>query len=136
MNHGADSAAHDVSPERSRGTILVVDDNDDLAEAMSYLLEELGYHPTTARDGASALARARELHPVAMLCDIDLPDMSGYMLARAVRAEPGLGGVRLIAVSGHTRPQERERAQAAGFELHLGKPVDADLLERALASAC
>jgi CheY-like chemotaxis protein len=69
-----------------------------------------------------------------MLCDIELPDMSGDDVARAVRSEACMRDMLLIAVSGYTRRQDREQASAAGFDLHLCKPVDLDLLERTLMS--
>jgi two-component system CheB/CheR fusion protein len=111
---------------------LVVDDNQEVAEALILVLESFGHRAWAVNDGVSGLARARELHPDTMLCDVDLPDMSGYDLARALRAEDRLRGVLLISVSGYTRRQDRERAQAAGFDLHFSKPVDLELLERSL----
>jgi len=114
--------------------ILVVDDNEEVAEALILVLQSFGHRASAASDGVSGLARARELRPDTMLCDIDLPDMSGYDLARALRAEDCLRGVLLVAVSGYTRRQDRERARAAGFDLCFSKPVDLDLLERSLTA--
>jgi CheY-like chemotaxis protein len=119
--------------DRGKRRILVVDDNEEVAEALTTLLADSGHQAVVAKDGATALARARELLPDTMVCDLDLPDMTGYALARAVRAEAELSRVQLIALSGYTRPQDREEAKAAGFDLHLGKPVDPDLLERVIA---
>jgi CheY-like chemotaxis protein len=73
---------------------------------------------------------AREFRPAVVLCDLGLPGgMNGYDVARAVRADPQLAGVRLAAVSGYGQPEDQARARAAGFDHHLTKPVDpADLL--------
>jgi two-component system CheB/CheR fusion protein len=113
--------------------ILIVDDNEEAAEALAMLLDLSGHHVKTAGDGRAALALAREMRPDTMLCDIDLPDMSGYDLARALRGDASVAGVYLVALSGFTRPRDRELALEAGFDLHLAKPVDADRLDRVLA---
>jgi CheY-like chemotaxis protein len=123
--------ASEAGSDRRR-RILVVEDDEETAEALILLLEEFGHDASTANNGVTGLVRARELLPHAMLCDIDLPDMSGYELARAVRAEACLDATLLIAVSGYTRQEDRERASAAGFDVHVGKPIDLDLLERTL----
>jgi len=67
--------------------------------------------------------------PDLVLCDIGLPGMDGYAVARAFRADPGLAHVRLVALSGYARPEDLERSAEAGFERHVAKPASLDALE-------
>jgi CheY-like chemotaxis protein len=121
-----------MSSER-RSRILIVDDNDDLGEALLMWLGDLGHEVTLAKSAGAAIASARDARPDAMLCDIGLPDMTGYDLARAIRADAALAGVRLIALTGLKSPRASEQAGEAGFDAYLSKPVDPDVLERVLA---
>jgi CheY-like chemotaxis protein len=88
--------------------------------------------PEVAYDGPSALERARAMQPEIVLCDIGLPGMNGYEVARALRAEYG-PGLRLIAVSGYAQPEDVRRAAEAGFDAHLAKPPDIDALMRVVS---
>jgi CheY-like chemotaxis protein len=87
-----------------------------------------------APGGRSGLERARAERPEVVLCDIGLPDLDGYEVARALRADPALSGTRLIALSGYAQPEDRERALQAGFDAHLAKPPDPEALSRMLAA--
>jgi CheY-like chemotaxis protein len=111
-------------PSVSPRLVLVVEDNVSAADSLAELLEMMGNHVRVARDGTSGLALARELLPDLVLCDIGLPDLDGYELARVFRGDPLLRTVRLVALSGYTQPEEIERAREAGFDAHLGKPAD------------
>ena len=104
--------------------VLVVDDNVDAAESLCDVVAFLGHSVEAVHDGAAALARIRERHPDVVLCDIGLPGMDGYQVARAIRAEPGLAGIRLVAVSGYAQPEDRARARRAGVDAHVAKPAD------------
>jgi PAS domain S-box-containing protein len=104
--------------------VLVVDDNVDAAESLCDVVAFLGHAVEAVHDGPSALARVRERHPDVVLCDIGLPGMDGYEVARAIRREPGLADVRLVAVSGYAQPEDRVRARDAGFDAHVAKPAD------------
>jgi signal transduction histidine kinase len=104
--------------------VLVVDDNVDAAESLCDVVVFLGHAAEAVHDGATAIARVREQHPDVVLCDIGLPGMDGYEVARTIRAEPGLAGVRLVAVSGYAQPEDRARARSAGFDAHVAKPAD------------
>ena len=114
--------------------ILVVDDNVDSAESMAVLLRLEGYEARTLHEGERVVAMAREFRPDVILLDIGLPGISGYDVARAVRGDAQVGGVRLVAVSGYGRAEDRERARAAGFDEHLVKPVDFGALHAAISS--
>jgi CheY-like chemotaxis protein/anti-sigma regulatory factor (Ser/Thr protein kinase) len=122
---------------RAGGRVLVVDDNRDAAEGLGDLLNDLGYVTRISYDGPSALAAAPEFTPHIALVDIGLPVMDGYEVARRLRMLPGLGDLRLVAVTGYGQPSDRERSRAAGFDEHLVKPVDdatiEPVLERLLA---
>jgi CheY-like chemotaxis protein len=111
--------------------VLVVDDNEDAASLLAEVLESNGHHVGTAFDGPSALDAAVALNPEVAVLDIGLPVMDGYELAERLRArQPGLR--QLIALSGYGQPSDRERSAAAGFAVHIAKPVSVDELLRLL----
>ena len=106
--------------------VLVVDDNRDAAELLAELLTDSGHDVSVAFDPDAALAlAAAKRHDVAIL-DIDLPGMSGYELAAALRAHLGDRTPRLAALTGYGQERDRARSAAAGFAIHLVKPVDPD----------
>jgi len=114
--------------------VLVVDDNVDSAEMLQVLLGAMGHHIELAHDGRSALALVATLHPQVVLLDIGLPDMDGYEVARQIRArhaEP----MRLIALTGWGQDEVRQKAREAGFDHHLIKPTDPEVLERLLTES-
>jgi CheY-like chemotaxis protein len=104
--------------------ILVVDDNTDVVETTSMLLQAWGHRTFTAHDGASGLALVMSQTPDAVLMDLGMPRIDGFELARRIRELPGGQAVKLIAMSGWGQPADRERALAAGIDEHLVKPVD------------
>jgi two-component system, sensor histidine kinase len=108
--------------------VLIVDDQHDAATLIAMVLTEEGYDVKVAHDGRAALALALEFEPHIALLDIGLPMMDGYQLAEFLRAQAPLRGCRLIAVSGHCGEQDRTRSRAAGFDLHLAKPLSIDAL--------
>ncbi len=108
--------------------VLMVEDNPDAAESLVMILELLGHHVRVVHDGRAALAAALANVPDIMLVDIGLPGMDGYQVAQAVRREPSLKHLLLVALTGYGRPEDKQRAMAAGFDYHLVKPVDLDAL--------
>ncbi len=112
-------------------TVLVVDDNRDAAETLAQIVELLGHRVDVAHDGAEALAKADAQRPDVVLCDIGLPGMDGYEVARRLRARRG-GAIRLVAVSGYAQPEDLALASEAGFDGHLAKPVDPARIEDVL----
>jgi len=119
--------------ERKDGRrVLIVDDDPDCAASLARLTELLGHTVEIAYDGPSAIEKAMAKRPDVVLCDIDLPGMSGYEVAQALRAN-GTAGMRLIAVSGCARPADVLRAVEAGFHGHVAKPFDPADIERLLA---
>jgi len=122
------------SPMSWRRRVLVVDDNVDVALGLAMLIETSGYEVKTALEGPSALEIAREFRPEFVVIDIRLPGMNGYELAEAFRAEDVLRGATLIAMSGFGQRHDHERARAAGFDHHMLKPVDLEILLPILAA--
>ena len=114
--------------------VLIVDDNRDSADSMALLLRLQGHETRALYDGAQLIDEALEFSPNLVLLDIGLPGMSGYDLAQALRAEPKLAQVRLAAMSGFARTEDRQRSAAAGFEHHFAKPVDIEALRAVLES--
>jgi signal transduction histidine kinase len=114
--------------------ILLVDDNVDFATSMSMLLQALGHDVRTASDALEALTIAREHKPEFAFLDLGMPRISGYELARRLRAEPETAGIVLIALSGWGQARDRERSREAGFALHLVKPVELQNIEAVLAT--
>ncbi len=115
--------------------VLVVEDNRDTAESMRMLLEACGHKVAVAYDGRCGVAEARRFRPQAVLCDIGLPELDGYGVARTLRNDPTLARVRLIAVSGYGRDEDRRRAAQAGFDRHFTKPIEYEDIRRALEEA-
>jgi signal transduction histidine kinase/DNA-binding response OmpR family regulator len=114
--------------------VLIVDDNRDAAHTAARLLKLAGHDVRTAYTGATGLEVARTFRPGVILCDIGLPGgMSGYDVARAVRQDAQLASAYLIAVTGYGREEDHREARAAGFALHLTKPVDCEKLYEILA---
>lgn len=122
-----------VSAMRAR-RILVVDDNRDSADSLALLLSTYGHDVRTAYDGTSALEIAQSFRPDVALQDIAMPGMDGYELARKLRELPETRHAALIALTGFTREEDAKDARSAGFDHHLGKPVDFDALHRVLRS--
>jgi signal transduction histidine kinase/CheY-like chemotaxis protein len=118
--------------------VLVVDDNVDAAETMAELLHMSGYEVRVAHDAAAALEAHDAFHPDAALLDIGLPQVDGYELARMLRAKARDGKLRLVALTGYGRDNDKARAAQAGFDEHLVKPVAVDallgVLQRLLSS--
>ncbi|HEX9307056.1 MAG TPA: PocR ligand-binding domain-containing protein [Anaeromyxobacter sp.] len=120
-------------PASARSRILVVDDNPDAAESLADLVRLLGHDAEVAFDGASGLAKARGGGFDVVLCDIGLPGMSGYEVARELRRDHG-HRMRLIAVSGYAQPEDVQRSVEAGFDAHVAKPPDLERLETLLGA--
>jgi CheY-like chemotaxis protein len=114
--------------------ILVVDDNEAAAEALALALGAGGHELRRAHDGMEALATARDFRPGAVFLDIGLRGVDGYEVARRLRAEPGFASVMLVAVTGYGQAEDRRRSEAAGFDHHVLKPVDPEVLLRLVGS--
>jgi len=118
-----------MAPSSDRRRVLVVDDNEDAAHTLADLLARLGHTLRVAHDGPSALRLLDEFTPEVALIDIGLPVMDGYELAACFRRHPALAHVKLVAVTGYGQAVDRALTRAAGFDAHLVKPVDLEVLE-------
>jgi PAS domain S-box-containing protein len=123
-----------VSPEdsavRLRRRVLIIEDDCDVAAGLKAALQLDAHDVTLARSGAEGIAQARRIRPDVVLCDIGLPAMNGYEVARAFRADALLRSTLLIALSGYAQEEDIARARAAGFDEHLAKPPTIDRLKR------
>jgi CheY-like chemotaxis protein len=105
--------------------ILVIEDNRDYADGLCTVFELYGHQATTRYDGILGLEAALQAPPDVIVCDIGLPGMDGYEIARALRANPRTAQVCLVAVTGYGSARDRELTGAAGFDAHLTKPAEA-----------
>jgi PAS domain S-box-containing protein len=112
--------------------VLIVDDSEDGANSLAYVLEMRGHTVKTAYEGRAALTLAAEFRPEVFFVDIGMPGMSGYDVARAVRREPWGRGMTLVALTGWGQPDDRHRSFEAGFDRHLVKPAELDEVDRLL----
>ena len=112
--------------------ILIVEDNADASETLRLLLELEGHRVEVANVGERGVALAQSRPFSVGLIDIGLPDVDGYEVARRIRALPGVGKLFLVALTGYGQPDDRLRAQEAGFDAHIVKPVDPDDLLKVL----
>jgi two-component system CheB/CheR fusion protein len=122
-----------AAPARQRQRVLIIEDNLDACEMLKVALDLTGHQVRIAHDGARGLELAAEFDPDVVICDIGLPGMDGYQVARAFRAQPALRDVFLVALSGYAQPEDLQRARDAGFDRHLAKPTSVESLERVLS---
>lgn len=115
--------------------ILIVDDHLDTAEAFRTFLDAHGHSTLAVGSGAEAIACISTFEPQVVILDIDLPDMSGYEVIRAIRERADSGQIHVIAATGSGTPQDRVRAAAAGFDQYQLKPFDAQTLAAVVAVA-
>jgi PAS domain S-box-containing protein len=115
--------------------VLIVEDNEDAAETLADVLRLGGHEVEVAHDGTAGLRRAAEWRPDAVLCDIGLPGMDGYEVARRLRAAGAGPGTLLVALTGYALPEDLRRAHEAGFDAHLSKPARLEDIEAILARA-
>jgi two-component system cell cycle response regulator len=104
--------------------ILVIEDNPANLDLMCYLLEAYGHRTYTAEDGAEGIAVARRERPDLILCDVQMPVVDGYEVARRIKAEPGLRTIPLVAVTALAMVGDREKVLSAGFDGYVAKPID------------
>jgi CheY-like chemotaxis protein len=109
-----------------KGKILLVEENDENRYLVTFLLERNGYCVVPATDGPSAIKIAHQALPAAILLDIQLPGMDGYVVARTLRQSRSFFMTPIIAVSAYAMPGDRERAMVAGCTGYINKPIDPD----------
>jgi PAS domain S-box-containing protein len=126
--HQAPVGAVDAREAENGMKVLLVDDNVDAAQMLGMLLTQHGHTVEICHDPITALAKVASLQPDLAVLDIGLPQMSGHDLAQLVRRTPGGEQCRLVALSGYGQPDDLARSRAAGFEMHLVKPVMAEVV--------
>jgi PAS domain S-box-containing protein len=130
------AAKPDVAGTETRGRrVLIIEDNVDAADSLREVLEFGQHVVAVAHNGSEGLAKARQFHPEIVFCDIGLPGLDGYQVARAFRADEALKGAFLVALSGYALPEDLQRAWDAGFSKHLAKPPSVEKIEDILRSA-
>ena len=122
-----------TAPPTSSLRILVVDDKVDSAEILAMLLTLKGYDTKTTHDGDAALALAATFRPDVILLDIGMPKLNGYEVCRRIRQQVWGKSMKVIAMTGWGQEDDRRKSHAAGFDFHLVKPVDLDVLYKLLA---
>ena len=123
----------DASPVVRR-RVLIVDDNRDAAEWLATLLSLSGHETHIALDGDQAVKAAERLLPDAILLDIGLPRIDGYEVCRRIREQPWGRGLMIVALTGWGQEEDRQKSKEAGFNTHLVKPVDDEVIMNLLAS--
>lgn len=115
--------------------ILLIDDNGNFAKILCSILNLLGHEAITASDGMEALRKAKEFSPQVIFCDIGLPEMNGFEIAKRIRSEDSMKDIYLIALTGYAREQDIVLAKESGFNQFLSKPIDISTIENILNSA-
>jgi len=108
--------------------VLVVDDNRDVADSTASIMRMNGCDVHVAYDGKAAIESVQRLRPDAVLLDIGLPSIDGYLVAEHIRAQPENGRTMIVAVSGYGQEQDRLRSKSVGFDYHVVKPIDPTVL--------
>lgn len=115
--------------------ILVIEDNDDVADTLAAWLEEMGHHVKVARTGSSGLELILAMRPDVVLCDVGLPEMDGLEVCLRVRQLARDFRPMMVALTGWGKDEDRKRTKDAGFDHHLVKPVALDMLSKLLQRA-
>jgi CheY-like chemotaxis protein len=121
-----------LEARRDELKVLVIEDNRDASDSLRDMLEIFGYRVELAYNGLVGVEAARRFQPDIVLCDIGLPGMDGFEVARRIRKEPDLSAVVLVALTGYGQEEDRRKTYEAGFDLHLVKPVDPEKLQNLL----
>lgn len=108
----------------SKGCVLVVEDDEDNLELVSFILEQAGYQVLQAKDGRQGVEVALSQHPDLILLDMSIPEIDGWMAAHQLKSDPQTASIPIIALTGHTAPGDRKRALDAGCDSYISKPLD------------
>ncbi len=102
--------------------ILIADDNENIREAITYLLEDEGYQLKLAKDGNETLKKAKEFHPDILFLDIMMPEMNGYDVCRTLKSDPDLKDIYVIMLTAKGQVAEQERGKEVGADEYIVKP--------------
>jgi signal transduction histidine kinase len=114
--------------------IVIIEDNEDVAESLKDLLEDTGHRVWAALSGSDGINLVQEVRPNVVLCDLGLPHMGGVEICRRIRALPIARPPLMVAITGWGREEDHRRTREAGFDHHLVKPVAVDSLDKVLRS--
>jgi CheY-like chemotaxis protein len=117
-----------------RRSVVVIEDSADIRETLQMLMDFWGHECAMASDGPAGVELVLRTRPEVALIDIGLPGMNGYDVARSIRRSLSNAETRLIAVTGYGQPADRDLALAAGFDAHLLKPIEPDVLQGMLSA--
>ncbi|MCI0463068.1 MAG: ATP-binding protein [Gemmataceae bacterium] len=123
-----------LGPAGTRQRILIIEDNRDAANSLRMVLELMGHEVRIAYSGPEGVQVATEWNPDTVLSDLGLPGLDGFGVARELRRNPATARTRLIAVTGYGQESDRQLSREVGFEAHLTKPIEPEMLVQALAS--
>ena len=130
---GGDVERRDAAVRAESRRVLVVEDDPDSAQSLAMLLQIWGHQVEIAPDGHQALDAARRFEPEIVLLDIGIPGLDGYEVAERLRSEHG-SELKLVALTGYGREDDRQRSRDAGFDRHMTKPLEPPRLRDMLAS--
>lgn len=122
------------APARGATRVLLIEDNVDAARTLREALELEGYEVHVAHTGWEGVRCADAFRPHIVLCDIGLPGLDGYQVARELRRNPATASAMLIALTGYASARDKERAHAAGFDMHFAKPLRLSMLNEVVAN--
>ena len=128
-----DDHSHAPKAKPARRRILVVDDNRDGASSLAEMLDLMGSDTQTAYDGAQAVEAAEAFKPDVILLDIGMPKLNGYDACRRIRTQPWGRSIVIVAQTGWGQEDDKRKAQEAGFDFHMVKPVDPAAFQKVLA---
>src|SRR3954464_10915117 len=121
-------------PDPGSIRILIVDDNEDNAATFAQILLDLGHETRFVTDPFDAFPQLSEFKPHIVFLDIAMPGLDGYEIARTLRAKYGPDGIRIVAVTAYGDKQARQKVREAGFDAHVVKPVDFEIIESIVAT--
>jgi CheY-like chemotaxis protein len=119
----------------TRCRVLIIEDHEDAREMLLAMLGMDGHEAHATPNGRDGIDAALRLRPDVALIDVGLPEVDGYQVARALRANPDAKGLYLVALTGYGQPEDRERAREAGFDEHVVKPLAPDRLSAIIRAA-
>jgi two-component system, sensor histidine kinase len=117
----------------NRQRVLVVDDQFDAAQSLAVLLIQLGHQAQFLTDPRAAVDAAETFRPSIVFLDINMPDINGWDLARALRARYGFEALRIVAITGYGSDEDVRKSRAAGFDTYITKPVSLELIQEVVA---
>lgn len=128
------SAARPAMDRPSSRRVLVIEDNRDAADSLRLMIELAGHRVEVAYTGPDGVQRARQFGPDVVFCDIGLPGMNGYDVARTLRSDAALRSTYLVALSGYAQPDDQQRAAEVGFDGHMAKPASMEAIAAVLGA--